>query len=224
MNMQTIRVEVGLSTPLALGRTHFTLDAVLFGILSDLAERGESVVDPIADIPLRSEEGLFFATAAHFSNALEMSETKIGGIRPVQDMADAARFLQPKGKTLAKIITTRGDTKAHLSRMRSIACSSVVWEAVGDPDKVEALLRRTPNIGALRKDGHGEVAFVEVTPADSEREEDVLIRNGQPRRPIPVSSSYRLNVPTVVETWRPAYWDPANAAECYGLQASAQLG
>ncbi len=215
--MQTIRVEVGLSTPLALGRTHFTLDAVLFGILSDMVERGQASADPIAEIPLRSENGLFYATAARFLNALEMPETKIGGIRPVQDMAEAARFLKPKGKNLAKIITTRGDTKAHLSRMRSIACSSVVWEAVGDPEKVEALLRRTPNIGALRKDGHGEVAFVEITPADSEQDEEILIRNGQPRRPIPVTSSYRLNVPTVVETWRPAYWDRTNAAECYRM-------
>lgn len=215
--MKTIRVEVGLSTPLALGRTHFTLDAVLFGILSDMVERGQTSADPIADIPLRSENGLFYATAAEFSNVLETSETKIGGIRPVQDMADAVRFLKPKGKTLAKIVTTRGDTKAHLSRMRSIACSSVVWEAVGDPEKVEALLRRTPNIGALRKDGHGEVAFVEVSETGYERDEEVLIRNGLPRRPIPVASSYRLNVPTVVETWCPAYWDRANAAECYGM-------
>jgi len=216
--MIPFRVEVQLATPIALGRTHFTLDAVLFGILTDMVERGECAADPIADIPLRSEGGLFYATAAQFSNAIEISETKIGGIRPVRDMADGVRFLKPKGKTLAKIETTRGKTKAHLSRMRSIACSSVVWEAVGDPERVEALLRRTPNIGALRKDGHGEVAFVEVSPADSPREEDVLIRNGRPRRPIPITSPYRLNVPTIVETWRPAYWDPANAAECYGLQ------
>lgn len=218
--MQTIRVEVGLSTPLALGRTHFTLDAVLFGILSDMVERGQASADPIAEIPLRSENGLFYATAAQFLNALEIPEMKIGGVRPVQDMADAVRFLQPKGKNLAKIITTRGETKSHLSRMRSIACSSVVWEAVGDPERVEALLRRTPNIGGLRKDGHGEVAYVEITPSDIERDEDVLIRNGRPRRPIPITAPYRLNTPTTIETWRPAYWDRANAAECYGMPMS----
>jgi len=215
--MQKIRVEVGLATPLALGRTHFTLDAVLFGIISEMLERGQFDGDPIGQVPLRSEEGLFYATAAQFENAVETSETKIGGIRPVTDMADATRFIQPKGRQMAKVITTRGDTKAHLSRMRSIACSSVVWEAVGDPEKVEALLSRAPNIGGLRKDGHGEVAFIEITPSDSERDEDVLIRNGLPRRPIPVSFPYRLNAPTTIETWRPAYWDQANAAECYGM-------
>lgn len=216
--MEKIRVEIGLATPLALGRTHFTLDAVLFGILSDMLERGECAADPIADIPLRSQDGLFYATAAQFSNLFETSETKIGGIRPVRDMADATRFIQPKGRLMAKIITTKGQTKAHLSRMRSIACSSVVWEAVGDADRVGALLHKVTNIGGLRKDGHGEVAFVEVTPADIERDEDVLILNGQPRRPIPITGPYRLNTPTTIETWRPAYWDQANAAECYGLQ------
>lgn len=218
--MTPIRVEIMLATPLALGRTHFTLDAILFGILSDMVERGECHLDPVAHIPLRSEEGLFFATAAEFHNEIETSETKIGGIRLVKDMADAVQFLQPKGRKLAKIDTARGQMKAHLSRMRSIACSAVSWEAVGDPDRVEALLRGVTHIGGLRKDGHGEVASVEVSPADCERDEDVLVRNGLPRRPIPVASRFRLNVPTTIETWRPAYWDHANAAECYTLQTS----
>lgn len=218
--MTPIRVEITLATPLALGRTHFTLDAILFGILSDRVERGEIHLNPLTHIPLRSEDGLFFATAAKFHNEIETPETKIGGIRLVKDMADAVRFLQPKGRKLAKIDTARGQLKAHLSRMRSIACSAVSWEAVGDPERVEALLREVTHIGGLRKDGHGEVASVEVYPADCEREEDVLVQNGLPRRPIPVTSRYRLNTPTTIETWRPAYWDQANAAECYALRKS----
>lgn len=221
--MQNLRIEITLATPLALGRTHLTLDAVLFGILSERAEHGQFHGDPIESIPLKCEDGLFFATAAEFGQMVETPELKIGGIRPVKDMANATEFLQPKGHKLSKIVTTSGHTKAHLSRMRSIACATVVWEAVGDAERIEALLRNTPSIGALRKDGHGQIASVEVGETDADDEREVLVRNGHPRRPIPVSSRHRLNVPTVIETWRPAYWDQANAAECYSLTGSTPV-
>lgn len=208
--MDTFRITASLRTPVALGNTFLTLDAVLFGILKDLAELGLSEADPLTSIPLKQENGLYYATMAFFESPVALSETKIGAIRPVKDMADASGFIRPPGKRLAKVVTTRGQTKGHLSRYKSIAADTIYWLAIGDPEKAKTLLERAGAVGALRKDGHGEISTVdiEVLPGN----ESVLIdQNGMVTRPIPADLARELgintNSPTSMDTWKPPYWD-----------------
>lgn len=215
--MSAFRITAYLDTPLALGTTYLTLDAVLFGILSDLKELGVSDADPIESIPLDQREGLFLASRAFFLDPVETTETKIGGIRPVKDMADATATIRPaRGTKLAKVVTTRGDTKAHLSRYRSIACEGVYWLAEGDPEKAAALLRAAGSVGALRKDGHGQISHVEI---EEDAGETALIDAlGEVTRPIPVEIATALGLNsrsnTTIDTWRPPYWDRAAQADC----------
>ena len=216
---ELLSVTITLATPLALGRTHFTLDGIAFGILQDFdAARGIDR-DQTQMIPIyRTDEGLFFATAAEFERPVQSSETKIGGVRPVKDLADATRALSTTRKRHSKVVTTSGDTKAHLSRYRIIATPTIRWECVGDRAKLEALLSNASNIGALRKDGHGQIDSVSVQPLDHDDMKAILVNENGVRRPIPMELAHSLgmpsNAPTTIDSWRPAYWDQKNLAEC----------
>ncbi|NJM83451.1 MAG: hypothetical protein HC844_14075 [Tabrizicola sp.] len=215
--MSTFRLTAYLATPIALGTTYFTLDAVLFGILSDMRDLGISNADPIENIPLASINGMFLASAAEFHAPVEAGEVKIGGIRTVRDMADAVAFIAPvRGSRIAKIDTTRSHFKAHMSRYRNIAADTVSWLAEGNPLAAKRLVEQAGSIGALRKDGHGQIARVGV--------EEVSIASvlttaqGGVTRPIPIALAPLLGIETsdlvTVETWRPPYWLAANRAEC----------
>lgn len=217
--MSTFRLSAYLATPIALGNTFLTLDAVLFGILSELKELGVSSLDPVESIPIASIDGLFLASGAQFTRPVTQSEIKIGGIRPVRDMADATRFITPSSRgagRIAKIDTNRGPHKAHLSRYRIVAAEAVWWLAEGDGQAAKRLIEDAGSIGALRKDGHGQIARVTVEAASVA---SVLTDEmGNVTRPIPVSLAPVLGlVPgamRTVETWRPPYWSTENRAEC----------
>lgn len=215
--MEPFQLTVTLETPLALGRTYLTLDAVLFGILKDMQEFGTSSLDPIEGVPLHRQNGLFYATQAEFELPVEGQEVKIGGIRPVTDMADASDFIRSPRSRMSKVVTTAGHTKAHLSRYRNIACEAVTWRACGDPDRVAALMNSVGNIGALRKDGHGQIGSVACVEID---DANILVdERGFVTRPVPVSVARDLKLQTVsltsIESWKPPYWDDANKTECY---------
>lgn len=216
--MDKLSISVELETPLALGRTFFTLDAVLHGILLDLQTWGASELDPIDAIPIACENGLYMATAATFEQSVEAPEIKLGGIRPVRDMHAGAPHIERRHGKLARVHTDKGPTKAHISRMRSITTSAVTWQAIGDGDRIEAMLSRVASIGGLRKDGHGKVRNVIVEPGAFEEKTDLLWDGHSVRRPIPVeiARDFGFGDPefSTVDTWRPAYWDQANAAQC----------
>lgn len=214
--MKPLRVSVSLATPIALGKTFFTLDAVLFGILSELRETGQSSLDPLPNIPVEKRDGVYLATRAFFETPVETDEVKIGGLRPVKDLQDAPSRFRTNRKRFPKVTITRGTTKAHLSRYRIISPRTIYWDAVGDASKIEALFLRTRAIGALRKDGHGEVADVQITPLSSP--DIILDDTGQVTRPIPrdVVERWGLNTTSLsaIDTWAPPYWDTENRAEC----------
>ncbi len=215
-----LSITINLTTPLALGRTHFTLDALAYGILRDFDEARGIERDQTELIPIqRTPEGLFFATAAEFITPVQSTETKIGGVRPVKDLANATRILSTTRSRHPKVVTTRGATKAHLSRYRVIATPAVRWECVGDRAKLEALLGGVGNIGALRKDGHGQVESVAIHPLDHDDLRSILVDASGVRRPIPVHLAHNLeiqsNAPTTIDSWKPPYWDRTNSAECF---------
>lgn len=215
--METFRIIVELETAIVTSKdTFLTLDAVCFGILSDLKEMGLSVADPLEGIPLKRQDGLFFASRAFFDNAVLTNITKIGGIRPVKDMEDAPTRFSTARKAFPKIDTTKGTFKSHLSRYQEVACDNVSWIATGEPEKVAALIKTAGAIGALRKDGYGKVRSVtyEIDP-----DLDPLMDSGNPLRPIPenhiLASGMVPSTPILMDTWKPPYYVAADRTACF---------
>jgi hypothetical protein len=177
---------------------------------------GLSTVDPLDGIPLKSQDGLFFASRAFFDNVVLTDITKIGGIRPVKDMEGALERLSPARGVFPKINTTTGIFKSHLSRYREMACDNVSWIATGDPEKVVALIKAAGAIGALRKDGYGKVRSVsyEIDP-----DLDPMMDGGSPLRPIPedhaLASGMLPSTPILMDTWKPPYYVAADRTACF---------
>lgn len=215
--MALFRITAYLDTPVCLGNTYLTLDAVLYGILSEMRELRGVDADPVGDIPLTQIDGLFRASRAYFNNPVHYGDVKTGGIRLAKDLADTPLFLQPVRGRYYKVRTVNGPMKAHLTRYRCIAAESVSWIAEGDPDRTRRLLESAGGIGARRKDGHGALRHIEVEPAEGLS--PLTDEAGEVRRPIPVRLS-ALSKPaagslTAVDTWCPPYWDASHAEECH---------
>ncbi|WP_294928383.1 hypothetical protein [uncultured Paracoccus sp.] len=211
------RITAYLDTPVCLGKTYLTLDAVLYGILSEIRDLRGIDTDPVGDIPLMHVDGLFRASRAYFDNPVHYGGVKTGGIRLAKDLADAPLFLQPSRGRYYKVSTVKGPMKAHLSRYRCIGAESVSWIAEGDASRVQSLLESAGAIGARRKDGHGALRRIEVEPAKGLS--PLIDEMGEVRRPIPVRLSGfakpTTGLLTAVDTWRPPYWDAFGADECY---------
>ncbi|REF72948.1 hypothetical protein E3U25_03655 (plasmid) [Paracoccus versutus] len=211
------RITAYLGTPVCLGKTYLTLDAILYGILAEMREVRRVDTDPIKDIPLRQVDGLFLSSRAYFNNPVHHGEIKTGGVRLAKDLADTPLFLQPSRDRYYKVNTTNGPLKAHLTRYQCIAAQSVSWIAEGDAAKVQRLLESADGIGARRKEGYGVLRRIELESADGLS--PLLDEKGEARRPIPVRFSAH-SAPataslTAVDTWRPPYWDASNAEECH---------
>lgn len=213
--MALFRITAYLDTPVCLGKTYLTLDAVLYGILSEFQELNGIDVNPVRDIPLVQTEGLFHASRAYFNNPIHYGQIKIGGIRPAKDLADAPLFLEPSRDRYHKVSTVKGPMKAHLTRYQCVAAESVSWLAEGDASRALRLLEAAGSIGARRKDGHGALQRVEVEPGHGLS--SLIDEAGEVRRPIPVrlSGFSQPAALTAVDTWRPPYWDASGAEECH---------
>ncbi|MCV9964292.1 hypothetical protein OIU34_20610 [Pararhizobium sp. BT-229] len=215
--METFEITVELKSPVVLGTdTFWTLDGVCFGILDDMRKVGLTDLNPVDSIPLKCEDGLFYASRAFFDNDVRQDKAKIGGIRPVKDMQEATSFISsPRGR-MPKVVTTRFPFKSHLSRYVEIGARSVSWIAVGNPDAVAALIVNAGSVGALRKDGHGKVGEVHVVVDASL---DPLITDGMPLRPIPETHAaakvFDPELPKIEDAWRPSYFDISNRAVCF---------
>ncbi len=215
--MEPFEITVELMSPVVLGKdTFWTLDAVCYGILSDMAAVGVTGIDPVYRIPIKCDDGLFLASMAFFHSDVRSDYTKIGGIRVVKDMQDASFFIDPRRKRMSKVVTTRGDQKAHLSRYVEIAARSVSWIAFGDPEKVSALLRNAGAVGALTKDGYGRIGEVSF---DINPDLDPLVAGRKPIRPIPSEHPASANIdpscPKIEDTWRPPYFDRTAVSVCF---------
>lgn len=215
--MALFRITAYLDTPVCLGQTYLTLDAVLYGVLSEFRELRGLDTDPVGDIPLAQADGLFRASRAYFDNPIHYGGVKTGGIRLAKDLADAPLFLQPSRGRYYKVNTAKGPMKAHLTRYRCISAESVSWIAEGDASRTRHLLESAGAIGAQRKDGHGVLRRIEVEPAKGLS--PLTDETGEVRRPIPVRlsgvSKPAASTLTAVDTWRPPYWDTASAEECH---------
>lgn len=219
--MEAFKITVELRSPVILGRgTYWTLDGVCFGIIDDLKSKGLTSMDPQADIPIKQEQGLYFASRALFSNAIVQDDVKIGGIRPVRDMMDAPDFMQSTKKGdqfgMSKVITHRGDYKNHMSRYLKISAPSVSWYAVGNPDKIAKLIEFAGAIGAKRSDGYGLVGEIEYEVGD---EFDPIMMDGKLMRPVPqghaIAKGFSEGMPLSQDTWKPPYYDGTSRDVCF---------
>lgn len=210
--MQPFKITAELKSPIMVGPYTFTtLDAVCFGIIEELGRNGIEA----RSVPIASEDGLYLASRAFFDGAVHSEAFRIGGIRVVKDMQEASQFIDPVRKTMSKVITHRGPYKSFMSKYDEISARSVSWYAVGDAEKITALLTSAGCIGAIRKDGYGRLGEIEI---DFDVDEDVWKVDGKLSRPIPVehplAQEFRSEALVYETAWRPPYYDRSNFAVC----------
>lgn len=212
------------TAPICIGKaTLWTLDAILHGILYDEARR--SARDPdntfLRDsLPLDRHRGVFAASAARFIDPVRSPMTKVGGLRPVQDMHDIRPYSSDRGPSarLPRIRTTQGQHKAHLTRYTLITAAHVEWLFSGDPDRVKDILLRTDALGGCKKDGFGTFDPASIRIEKIDREWSFTDpATGHLLRQVPVRLADTPTGSAMVETmtWFPPYWNAADAEPCY---------
>ncbi len=219
--MKAFKIEVELLTPVVLGKdTFWTLDGVCYGILKEMKDVQDLDLDVENAIPLKNEDGLYFASRAVFSDYIAEDVTKIGGIRPVRDMHDAPDFMQSTKKgdafVMAKVITHRDDYKNYMSRYIKISSPSVSWIAVGDPEAVATLIKNAGAIGARRAEGYGRVGEITI---ETDEDYNPIWMDGKLMRPVPethqLAREFDRSLPKYQDTWKPPYFDASAKAVCY---------
>lgn len=210
--METFQVTAELSSPLVIGGGYFTLDALLGGILFEQLADVEKAHDAI---PIRSDDGLFHASAAQIEPHSQNSITFVANMRA--DHAIHPDLLQ-RNRNTGRIHrrlgrTRRQDFGAVLNKYTAFNTADVIWYAEGDPVETERLLSEVQFIGKRRGSGFGEVKNWRIDTADF---------NGltgpfdEPLRPVPIDRFKGDKESLKVDAaWRPAYWHPDNRALCF---------
>jgi CRISPR type IV-associated protein Csf3 len=168
----SFHVIVELATPLILsGETHFTLDALLSGVIF---EATSSIERALAEIPLDRTHGVWHGSSVFLDScAIRSSEPfKAGlGMRDIESGSLDRLALRRLGRgerrgEIAHIDTVRGQYQSTLAFYGAYLTPQVHWFGCGQIDAVEALLRDVPGIGKKRRQGYGQVAHIEIEPID----------------------------------------------------------
>lgn len=216
MNLSSkIKITAYPISPIAIGNTFLSLDAILYGILHDKFHEIANTNEILDRIPLKSQDGVFFSSKAYFENQTPYSYVKIGGMRPPKDQYYFDSTDQINFKS--KIDAQRGRFKSNISRYKCISSERVFWLAQGNAELIKTILDSSKSIGALRKEGYGVIRKFEIEEISNV---DILVDEfGDVRRPIPVRLGQLFAAPpaspTAMETWRPPYWDRSGLEECY---------
>lgn len=208
---EPLRITAELKTPVII-QGYLTFDALMGALLF---ERYEDVEKAHNDIPIKSEHGLFHASAA------QVESIDRGGIALAANLRanhDLDPNLIKKNKTGNKLhrrlgLKRRSDYGTVLNSYRTITATKISWDVVGDYDKIFDLLGSAFFIGKKRTAGFGEI--IKWSPENIETD-GLLGADQNPLRPIPVERfKGDKSLPIMDTAWKPAYWNPENRAACY---------
>jgi hypothetical protein len=195
-----VKLEIATSFSMPIPITLDALLSVAVGNALDLD--GEAT---ISHIPLEQRGGIFLASSLFISK--DYRHIPVGrtmALNGEHDLSD--RLFYPKGRKYAYIDPKRGPYKRHLSAYPGIESPEVFFFGVGDPERVEYLLKTfVPGIG---KRAAGQIQSVTVT--ETEKDFSWMDAKGWPARPLPVdvwqSMGGRLGAPTTQLAVRAPYW------------------
>ena len=203
--MEKLRVTATLSGPLMTGGGYLTFDALLasavFSITQDIDQAHHH-------LPIRSVNGLYYASAAIFEVLALGKHAIVQGFRPDDIWLD--HNLLKKNKTGSVHTKFSNLPDNILNSYKSIATNSVTWCCDGDPDKIRSLLKHLPMIGKKR------VCTVTDWLVEEGELDGLHGYADEPLRPVPVDMwDGDKSGPVVDAAWRPAYWDAAGRTACY---------
>ena len=195
----SFHVIVELATPLILsGETHFTLDALLSGVIF---EATGSVERALAEIPLDRTHGVWHGSSVFLDScAIRTSEPFKGGLgtRDIDsgslDRLALKRLERGKRRgEIAHIDTVRDKYQSTLAFYGAYRTPQVHWFGCGQIEAVEALLRDLPGIGKKRRQGYGQVAHIEIEPIEEDLSlSRIVARERVAMRPIRLEDWQRL--------------------------------
>ncbi len=216
--MEKLRITAHLKTPL-IAQGYLTLDAILASVRF---ERCGDVEEAHATVPIKTEDGLFHASAAVVNSQGEGKVSFAASLRASHDLSpDWIRKKKPSKKkpdakpALYKKLGTkrRRDYGSVMNSYSTISTPTVSWICEGNPEEIVDLLRDVPFMGTKRAQGYGEIQDWEIEETD---ECPLIAQDGSPMRPIPEAMfKGDRDYPLQDTGWRPAYWNPANRALCY---------
>ena len=208
---EPLRITAELKTPVII-QGYLTFDALMGALLF---ERYEDVEKAHNDIPIKSEHGLFHASAAQVEIIDRGGVALVANLRATHDLDPDLLKKNNKGTKVHRKITLlkRQDFGPVLNNYRTITASKISWEVVGDKFLISDLLKAAFFIGKKRTAGFGEI----IKWSFENIETDGLVSTDQnPLRPIPVERFQGNKLLPIVDTaWKPAYWNPENRSACY---------
>ncbi|MBK7519384.1 MAG: hypothetical protein IPJ33_15625 [Gammaproteobacteria bacterium] len=192
------------------------MDALLAGILFDQLQDVEAAH---AAIPLRCENGLYYASAAIYEATTRGKQAFVANLRAMHSLDPDLMMKNKAGQLHRRIgLTRQRDFGAVMNSYACIDTLSISWFCEGDADRIRALLESVHFIGKRRASGFGEVARWEVEPGELD---GVTGIDGEPLRPVPIDLFTGNPGSIKVDTaWRPAYWHPAHRAICYAPEVA----
>ena len=209
---EKIKIQATLKTPIIM-QGYLTFDALLGALLF---EQCQDVEKAHAAIPLKSDQGLFYASAAILEQKIDSGDvTFVANLRAQHDLNPDLIKKNKDGTRLHRKLGLgrRQDYGAVLNNYKTTTATAVSWDIVGDFDEISDLLRNVNFIGKKRTSGFGEVISWDFL----ESQTDGLVSiDRQPLRPIPVEKfTGDTSLPIIDAAWKPAYWNPENRAACY---------
>ncbi|MBF6615505.1 MAG: hypothetical protein ITG07_02145 [Candidimonas sp.] len=211
------KLTIKLVTPFIMGRTRTTLDGLLSAAV--FKETGLMGKDTIAHIPLARGEGGIFKASCMFVQGIFTHE-KIGFIMGLRGRDDvSADLFSPNNKAGTRYLhvdTARGPHKANMSSYEGINARTVVFYAVGDPERtVQMIENNFIGLGKRSSHGAGQIASVYWEPVAEDW--SWITPSGKPARPLPLpiwkTISASRNVPISNVTVQVPYWDVDKAVE-----------
>lgn len=183
-----LKIVARLSTQIILSPdAHLTLDSVLHHALMEKFDGDE--IRATNEMPLEISGSVFKASAAFFPNRAHYSrKTRTASLRGDNDAG--TRLFKPnggRGKEYApfQVVRNTHGVGAVMDKYQSIKSPYVFWFADGDDDEIKELLGGLIGLGRRYTSGHGQIES--VSAGQTEGDFSLVLPNGRPARPIPVS-------------------------------------
>lgn len=190
MNHKSFRIRAQLLTPVRLGQFPVALDKLLWHCLF-LRYGDEARARDELDSLLHREGRVFFASTLRFGtyNGSPLVATKsatVGAMRAEADLDPSQFHWKKRGDKWAKIQLEGGPYKNRLAKFETYFAPELVWDAVGNGERVSSLLNYfVTGIGLDANRGFGAVKG--FSAVSLEQDYSLFDEEGQVARVIPAS-------------------------------------